>query len=499
MTEKRDRWPSRTSFILAAIGSAIGLGNVWRFPYIAAKGGGGAFLIPYFIALLTAGIPLLILEMGLGQYMRGSAPIAFGKIRKKLEWFGWWAAGLSAGIVIYYSTILAWSWNYFWHSFKLSWGDDAQSFFEKVVLERTAGPEQLGGFKFPLVIGMVLTWTVIYWVLRKGVSRVGKVVLFTVPIPWLCLIILFIRGITLDNAMEGIAYYLTPDFSKLFDPQIWLYAYAQVFFSLSLASGVMIAYGSYLRKKPEITNSAIITALANCGTSFFAGFAVFSTLGYLAQTMDTTVEMLAEETIKSTGLAFISYPTTISQLPTMNVFFAAVFFAMLLTLGIDSAFALQEAFTAGILDKWRKSKNAVNLIFCIVAFLLSLVFTTQAGYYWQDIADHYIADFGLVIVGLLQCVIVGHVLGAKNLRKYLNTISEIRLGLWWDVMIKYVSPVLLTVILVTNIVKEIMKPYGGYPRWTLLLGGWGVLLGFGILGYFLYKKKGAEGEWEDAE
>jgi len=493
MGVKRDTWDRRSSFILAAIGSAIGLGNVWRFPYICQKGGGGAFLIPYFVALLTAGIPLLILEMGLGQMMVGAAPRAFGKIRKQLEWFGWFAAGLSAGIVIYYSTILAWSWNYLYHSLNLSWGNNAEGFFVNEILHKSTGPEVLGGIRFPLVIGMILTWGIIYWILRKGVSRVGKVVMITVPIPWICLLILFIRGITLPNAIDGLAYYLTPDFSKIFDPEIWLLAYGQIFFSLSLGSGVMIAYGSYLQKKPEITNSAIITALANCGTSFFAGFAVFSTLGYLAYFTNVNVEQV---TVSGSGLAYMAYPTAISMLPAMNSFFAFIFFLMLVTLGIDSAFALQEAFTAGILDKWHLSKSKVNFWFCVVGFFLSLLFTTHAGSYWLDITDHYIADFALVFTGLAQCIIIGYLLGTKKLRMYLNEISEIRLGIWWDIMIKYFTPIILLIILAINIYKEIKSPFGGFPWWTLIAGGWGLLLALVVFGYILYRKKSSMTEEE---
>jgi len=322
---------------------------------------------------------------------------------------------------------------------------------------------------------------------------VGKVVMITVPIPWICLLILFIRGITLPNAIDGLAYYLTPDFSKIFDPEIWLLAYGQIFFSLSLGSGVMIAYGSYLQKKPEITNSAIITALANCGTSFFAGFAVFSTLGYLAYFTNVNVEQV---TVSGSGLAYMAYPTAISMLPAMNSFFAFIFFLMLVTLGIDSAFALQEAFTAGILDKWHLSKSKVNFWFCVVGFFLSLLFTTHAGSYWLDITDHYIADFALVFTGLAQCIIIGYLLGTKKLRMYLNEISEIRLGIWWDIMIKYFTPIILLIILAINIYKEIKSPFGGFPWWTLIAGGWGLLLALVVFGYILYRKKSSMTEEE---
>ena len=156
---------------------------------------------------------------------------------------------MSAGIVIYYSTILAWSWVYLWHSFTQAWGDQPETFFVQSVLHRSSGPGEIGPPVLSLVIGMALTWFTIYLILRKGVRNVSKVVMVTVPLPLILLVILLVRGLTLPGAMDGIRYYLTPDFSKLTDIRIWLRAYGQIFFSLSLASGVMIGYGSYLSKK----------------------------------------------------------------------------------------------------------------------------------------------------------------------------------------------------------------------------------------------------------
>lgn len=481
----RERWHSRTAFIMAAIGSAVGLGNVWRFPYVAYQSGGGAFLIPYFVALFTAGIPMLILEMGLGQRMQRGAPGAFGAIRPKLELFGWWAVGLSAGIVIYYSTILAWSWVYLWHSVSMGWGDQAESFFIQTILQRSAGPEQLGAPLWYLIIGMALTWTAIYLILRKGVRNVSKVVFITVPLPLVLLAVLLMRGLTLPGALQGIAYYLTPDFKMLASPAIWLRAYGQIFFSLSLASGVMIGYGSYLGKRAEITNSALITGLANCGTSFFAGFVVFSMLGYLARVQGVPVP---EVTASGTGLAFVAFPTAISQLPALNGFFGLIFFITLLTLGIDSAFALQEAFTTGLRDKWNQMPGKLALGFVAIAFPVSLIFTTRGGFYWFDIVDKWICDFGLVAAGLGQCLIVGYLGRVQEFRTYLNEISEVRLGVWWIWALRYITPLILTIILTVNLLNEMKSSYQNYPRWTTWLGGWGVLAGFLILAVFLYQK-----------
>jgi len=483
----RDRWNSRTAFIMAAVGSAVGLGNVWRFPYVAYQSGGGAFLIPYFTALFTAGIPMLILEMGLGQRMQRGAPGAFAAIRRGWEWFGWWAAGLSAGIVIYYSTILSWSWVFLWHSLKQSWGADAEGFFTNEVLRRSAGPAEVGAPVWFLVLGMLLTWLAIWLILRRGVRNVSKVVMVTVPLPLILLAVLLVRGLTLPGAMDGIRYYLTPDFGRLTDPSIWLRAYGQIFFSLSLASGVMIGYGSYLGRRAEVTNSALITGLANCGTSFFAGFAVFSMLGYLARVQGLPVPDVTES---GTGLAFIVYPTAISQLPAFAGLFGVIFFVTLLTLGIDSAFALQEAFTTGLYDKWGVPPQKLALGFVAVAFPISLIFTTRGGYWWFDIVDKWISDFGLVAAGLGQCLAVGYLYRIREFRTYLNGISEVKLGRWWEWALRYFTPVVLLVILVMNVRAEIRDPYQGYPAWATAVGGWGTLLVLAVLGWFLWRRPG---------
>jgi len=485
MARTREQWHSRAAFIMAAIGSAVGLGNVWRFPYVAYDSGGGAFLIPYFVALFTAGIPILILEMGLGQRLQCGAPLAFGSIRKPLEWFGWWVAGLSAAIVIYYSTILAWSWVYLWHALTQAWGAQPTQFFEQTVLQRSAGPSDIGWPVGPLVVGMILTWLTIYLILRKGVRSVSKVVMITVPLPMILLAVMLVRGITLPGAMDGIRYYLTPDFSRLLEPKIWLRAYGQIFFSLSLASGVMIGYGSFLGKKAEINNSAMITGLANCGTSFFSGFVVFSMLGYLAQVKGVPV---AEVTTSGTGLAFVAFPTAISQLPALNAVFGIVFFVTLLTLGIDSAFALQEAFTTGFHDKWHVQPEKLARTFVLCALPVSLLFVTRGGYYWFDIVDKWICDFGLVISGLVACLVVGFLYPVREFREYLNGQSEIRIGGWWIWMLRFVTPVVLLVTLIVNLKAEITEGYENYPRWATLIGGWGVVLFWAVLGYILWRR-----------
>ena len=478
---KRDRWDSRSAFILAAIGSAIGLGNVWRFPYIAYENGGGAFLIPYFIALLTAGIPLMMLEFSLGQRLQGSPPLAFKKLNPKWEWFGWWTIFVSACIVFYYCAIMAWAWRYLFLGLSKGaalWNADTDwsKVFNEECLNISTGEGMLTNFEivWPLLLGLFLTWVVIYFIVFKGVKNVGKVVLITVPLPWLILVVLFFRGITLDGAMTGLAYYLNPNWELLKDPQVWLAAYGQIFFSLSVGFGVMIAYASFMPKKSDVTNNAFIISLSNCGTSFLAGFAVFSTLGYMAKVLNQPVESVVAA---GPGLAFVTYPQAISLLPGgSSAIIGALFFIMLLTLGIDSAFSMVEAITSSITDKWKIKKEKASLWFCIIGFLVGVLFITRSGLYWLDVVDKWINAFGIAMIGLIECLLIGWVFNIRGFQKYINRVSEIVAGEWWIWFIKIVTPIVLGISLVMSIISEIKTPYEGYDLWFRLVGGWGVVI-----------------------
>jgi NSS family neurotransmitter:Na+ symporter len=485
--EERERWGSRSDFIMASIGAAIGLGNVWRFPYICYANGGGAFLIPYFVALFTAGIPLMMLEYALGRKTQAAPPHAFKNVKKNTEWVGWLSLFAVMLIFLYYPTIMSWCVNYVIYSITLQWGANTTSFFENEFLQLTSGPEVLGGIRWPVLIGLAIVWFFIYLCLFKGVKTIGKIVKWTVGIPWVLLIIMVIRGLTLPGAVEGLKYYLTPDFSALLKPTVWLAAYGQIFFSLSLGMGTLIVYSSYLPKKSDIANSSYITSLANCGTSFFAGFAVFSTLGYLAHAMNVGVP---DVTTSGLGLAFMTYPQAISLLPFWAPFFGVVFFILLLTLGIDSAFSQVEPFVAGFVEKWNISKKTMLRLTCLFGFLVGIIFTTRGGYYWLDIVDYFTCNFGLTLVGVLECLVIGYIYKARKMRSYINEVSEFRIGKWWDVMIMIITPIILGVSFIIELIKLIKIGYGNYSKWT----GWvglGIIVVIVILSFVLMRAKGS--------
>jgi NSS family neurotransmitter:Na+ symporter len=486
MNGERERWTSRSSFIIASIGAAVGLGNVWRFPYICYTNGGGAFLIPFFVALFTAGIPLMILEYGLGRKMQAGAPSAFAKTGKGNEWIGWFSLFVVMLIFFYYPVIMAWCTNYMVFAFNLAWGNDTQTFFYNDFLRLSEGPGVLGGIRWPVVVGLAVVWLAIYLSLFKGLKALSKLVYFTVITPWVILVVMVIRGLTLPGALEGLRFYLTPDFNALLNPKVWLAAYGQVFFSLSLAMGTMIVYSSFLPKKQDITNNAFIVSLADAGTSFFAGFAIFSTLGYLAQAMGVGVPQIAKSGF---GLAFIIYPTVIRLLPLVPVFFGILFFVLLLTLGIDSAFSQVEPFVAGFTDKWHFDKKWVLPIVCIMGFLVGIVFTTRGGFYWLDIVDYFASTFGLALVGLIECVIVGFFYKAHKIREYVNEVSDFAIGKWWDICIMFVTPVILSISIVLSLNSLISEGYAGYPAWSIHVGV-GILVMIVILSFVFMSIRG---------
>jgi len=379
----RERWTGKTTFIFAAIGSAIGLGNVWRFPYLAYENGGGAFLIPWIIGLIVLGVPWMMMEFGMGRFFQRGAPGVFEGIGKKWEWLGWWPVWVAFLIVTYYTVVIAWALNYVVSSFSVAWGigeagvaGAAPYFFEKV-LNLSSGPEVIGGLQMPLVAGLAFTWAVLFFIMFKGARVIGKVSVWLVGIPWLLLVVLLIRGITLPGAVNGLDYFLAPDFSALASGDIWFAALSQIAFTLSLGMAGMFAYGSFIAKKADVTNSAFITSFANCATSFFAGFAVFSTVGFIMQALSVPV---GEVSAASVGLAFVSFPVAISMMPGANALIGGVFFLCLFFLGTTSAYFLAYGgVISPLMDKFGMSRVKATSIVCIVAFIIGLLFTTSGG------------------------------------------------------------------------------------------------------------------------
>ncbi|OWF45690.1 Sodium- and chloride-dependent glycine transporter 1 [Mizuhopecten yessoensis] len=374
----RGNWSGRLDFLLSCIGYAIGLGNIWRFPYLCYKNGGGAFLIPYTIFLVLCGIPLFFMEVIFGQFVSLS-PITIWRICPLFKGVGYGMVIISGIVCVYYNIIISWTIYYLYHSLRAvlpwsmcnnPWNTDlcyvrtglnatspvnittttlagnvavavqnvtkmmtaSEEFWERHVLRRTSGIHDMGELRWDLFICLFIAWVVIFLCLCKGVKSSGKVVYFTATFPYLVLLILLVRGLTLPGAGSGIKFYLIPDFNKLKDFQVWGDAAVQIFYSIGPAWGGLITMASYNKFHNNCYRDAMIVPFINCGTSIFAGLVIFSVLGFMAH--ETGVD-IANVVTHGPGLAFVAYPEAMTTLP-ISPLWAVLFFLMLFTVGLDT-------------------------------------------------------------------------------------------------------------------------------------------------------------------
>ncbi|MFV0575159.1 MAG: sodium-dependent transporter [Vibrio sp.] len=471
---KREQWGSRAGFVLAAVGSAIGLGNIWRFPYMAYENGGGAFFIPYLFAMLTAGIPFMILEFTMGHKFRGSAPITLKKISSKFEWLGWFQVMIAAVIGVYYIAIIGWAISYTGLAFTQGWGADPNAYFfgSYLALGDDNSPSKLGGVQWHIAIPMIIAWVITYSALfggvKGGIERAGKIMM---PILFIMVLALIARMIFLPGAVDGLNYLFKPDFSRLTDPSVWSAAYGQMFFTLSVGFAIMLAYSSYLPEKSDINNNAMMTVLINCGFSMLAGVMIFSVLGYMA---DSQGKALTDVVSAGVGLAFVTIPTAINLLPAPYIL-GPLFFLALVVAGLSSHISIMEAVTSAFIDKLNWSRRKAATLVCGVGLVVSLAFATNGGLLLLDLVDYFINNIALLASCLIELVLVGWLFKIADIRKHANDISDFSIGIWFELCIRFISPIMIAIILVNKIITTLSEGYGGYAMSDLLTLGWGLL------------------------
>ncbi len=484
MSVEREQWGTRAGFILAAIGSAIGLGNIWRFPYAAYESGGGAFLIPYLFALLTAGIPVLILEFALGHKYRGSAPLALAKANPKFEWLGWWQVFVAFGIAVYYVGVIAWAISYTGFSLTQAWGADPEGFFFGTYLGLAEGGLfDFGGFRvgilIPLLIAWLINFVVLYSGVRKGIELANKIF---IPVLIFMILAITVRGLTLPGAIDGLNYLFRPDFSAIMNWEVWITAYGQIFFTLSIGFAIMTAYSSYLPKKSDIVNNGFITGLGNCGFSLLAGIGVFSIVGYMAHASGQPFE---EVVTQSLGLAFVAFPSAISQMPGSPALFGVLFFLSLVFAGLSSFISINEACVSALMDKFGASRKKVVPIYCLVAGVISLWMATNAGLFFLDIVDHFCNSIGIVFGVIFEALLIGWFFKIHVLKDHANAISDFPVGGWWPFTIKFVTIAILGYSGIKNVISDLTTPYGDYAWSSIIAVGWMVPILAIVLGVVL--------------
>ncbi|XP_023683509.2 sodium-dependent proline transporter isoform X1 [Paramormyrops kingsleyae] len=506
---QRDQWGGKYEFLLSCIGYCVGLANVWRFPYLCYRNGGGVFLIPYFIMLLFTGVPLFLMELSLGQY-GAAGPITVWKCCPLLKGIGIGMLCVSTLVCLYYNVIIAWTFFYLGNSFQspLPWSCEAASnaalcgnvttanstggrslsptevFWNEQVLGvvHSSGLQDPGPVRWQLAICLFFAWFIIFLCMLKGIHSSGKVVYVTATFPYFVLIVLIIRGATLEGSLQGVAFYLTPDWDRLASAQVWNDAASQIFYSLGIGVGGLLSMASYNKFDNNVIRDTLVITIGNCATSFFAGFAIFSILGHMAWRKGVPVGQVADS---GPGLAFVAYPEALALLPG-SVFWAILFFLMLFMLGVDTLFGNMEGITTAVLDEFPQLRHNMKykVLFlaalCFAFYLMGLLLITDGGIYWFTLIDSFSTSFGLIIITLFMCVGISFFYGVNQ---FCSDIIDMicrcppwcsKLLLYFKACWVFITPFLLLFILCYIFMEMYNTPlqYGTYvyPFWGKALG-----------------------------
>jgi len=526
--EKREQWDSRAEFLLSCIGFSVGLGNVWRFPFLAYENGGGAFLIPYIVILVLVGKPMYFMEAALGQFGQIGPLAIWGEMLPCAMGVGVAMVILSLMVAIYYNVIMAYCLHYLFNSMRSelpwstcspAWGADSrcyerganftenqqiegfcvvdsvggcveqrpqtseEQYWEKAVLDIhpsaivTLG--DLGEIRLDLAFCFFLSWMLVLVCLARGIRSSGKVVYFTATVPYLILLTLLVMSVTLPGAANGIHYLLVPTagtWSKLADFQVWRKAASQVFFSLGISWGGIMMFGSYNRFTAPVHLDAHIISLVDFFTSILASIVVFATLGNSAYELGVPVETVAKG---GQGLAFVTYPEALSHLPYPQ-FWSIIFFLMLFLLGLDSEFALFETVLCSIFDacpRLRRQKVLVTTALVLVCFLLGLPCITQGGQYVLDIMDTYGASISVLIIAIMEITFIMWGYGVNNFCADIESMLDFNPSIYFKACWFFFSPAILFIIFIADAINWQKPSYGEveYPDWFHSVG-WALAL-----------------------
>ncbi|XP_037537322.1 sodium- and chloride-dependent betaine transporter-like [Nematolebias whitei] len=508
----RGQWASKTEYILVVAGNVVGLGNVWRFPYLCYKNGGGAFLVPYTLFAVVCGIPLFLMETSFGQYTQEGFITCWNKLCPLAKGIGY---GLFMMKLYAISYILVQVWALFylvcsfrsqlpWASCNNTWNtvncidvlslnssnvtvthtnttSSAIEFWERRVLNMSSGIEELGSIRWELALCLLVSWFIVYFCIWKGIRSSGKVAYFTATFPYVMLFILLIRGLTLPGAWDGIYYYLYPDINRLANLEVWTEASSQIFFSYSLVAGILSVLGSYNDYHNNCYKDCFWLCLLNSGTSFVAGFVVFSVLGFMAQKQGVTVDSVAES---GPGLAFIAYPQATAMMP-LPQFWTVSFFLMLILLAVDTHFVSVEIIITSVCDLFPKlfraprRREMFTLVICSTVFLLQLPMVTEGGIYIFTLIDYYGStrasqDFMAVCL----CLAIAWIFGADRLLNIIEDMTGQKPSVFFKLCWKYIIPLLSLIFFILRLVAykhHKVNDWYVYPNWAYSLG-WSMTL-----------------------
>ena len=435
---KKQEWNSNLAFMMAMIGSAVGLGNIWRFPNVLYSHGGGSFMIPYIISLFLLGISFVLVEYAVGfKFKKSIARILFS-IKTKLEPVAWFILLIVFLITTYYVCVVGWDLIYIVLSFTKAWGSNPDIYFANNVLHSTDSISGIFTIVPNVLISIFIIWLIAWLIIKRdlndGIGRVSQILL-----PLLCLIVVGIVAfsLTLPGASEGYTQIFTPDWSALTNLDVWLAAFGQIVFSLSLGMAIAMTYASYLPEDSKLVDNALIVAFSNSGFEIFNSIGIFSILGFMTVTSGIPFDNLVTE---GSGLAFVVFPQVFNIMGPAAYVIGPLFFICILFAGITSVIALLEGVCYSISEKFLIERKKTATVVCIVGFLISAIFATGIGSTILGIFDAYLNNFALLFAILLECIIFGWIYKFDDLIDTLNKNSNIKVGKTWKIVIKYILP-----------------------------------------------------------
>ncbi|XP_068148103.1 sodium-dependent nutrient amino acid transporter 1 [Drosophila tropicalis] len=485
----RDNWGSSLEFLMSCIALSVGLGNVWRFPFTALENGGGAFLVPYLVVLFLVGKPIYYMEMLLGQFSsRGVVGVFdFSPLMRGVGYAQLFALGVLA---TYYASVMALTLRYFFDSFaiELPWSYcrpewlsegcvnasssvDALSdlakepsnitlttstkfYLERMVLNETKSLDN--GIGYPngnLALMLAISWLTVTLVIIRGVKSSGKASYVLALFPYVIMFVLLIRALTLPGAMDGVIYFLTPQWNKILEPNVWYNAVTQVFFSLAVCFGVIIMYSSYNRFNHNIYRDANIVTTLDTFTSMLSGIIIFGILGNLAHESGAKdIKSMVQTISPGPGLAFISYPEAIAKFKWMPQIFSLLFFAMLFMLGVGSNVGMVSCIMSVIKDKFVNAKIWLIVVgLSLIGYSVGLIYTTPGGQYLLTLIDCHAVTFVSLVSAIFELIAVGWVYGTKRLCEDAEFMLNIKTSYYYRICWSIVTPLVMIVIFVYNL------------------------------------------------
>ncbi|XP_052452592.1 solute carrier family 6 member 16b [Carassius gibelio] len=535
METARDGWDSKVEYFLAQVGFSVGLGNVWRFPYLCHQNGGGAFILLYVLLMGLVGVPLFFLELAAGQSIRQGSIGVWRHISPRLVGIGYSSCVVCFFVALYYNVIIGWSIFYLGSSFKypLPWetcptegnstvkecaaSSPTAYFWYRKALDITDSIDETGELNLIITGCLLAAWVIVCLAMYKGIKSTGKVMYFSSVFPYVVLLCFLIRGVTLDGASEGIKFMFYPKLEIWADVQVWRQAATQVFFALGLGFGSVIAYSSYNPRNNNCHRDAFTVSGVNFMTSVLATLVVFAVLGFRAKTIATecvkrnmkavveamfsrpfpdliinasdvedmtlneyeqwykthgqqlnmygynlsacSLEEELKQGVEGTGLAFIAFTEAMTLFPG-SPFWSALFFLMLLNLGLSTMFGTMAGILTPLTDTFKTLRNHKFLFTacsCVLGFLIGLMFTQRCGNYFVTMFDDYSATLPLIMVVIFQTISLAWVYGADRFLEDLKRMLGRPVPVVYKYLWKYVCPVAMLGLLGASLLKMFLE------------------------------------------